>query len=321
MAGLFIKLDCDYWDHPKVVQAGVMAGVLYLRMSAYCMQHTTDGFVPAAQLPRFALPATARLTAALADVGMIEAADGGWTLPGYVERYPSSAELEQRRQASVENGRKGGRPRNPAKTPGVSSQVPNRLCDTKPSGKQEVEVDVDVEVEPPPPEVTPVPADDGEVVAVADSLIAKLGYATPPPAGPDIRAYTARSLAHGWTVQHLADLATEAGTRDDVGDPLAWFRGALKRCANEDPPRPAPPGDRPGPAPAGAETRDSAWAAVRRHASAGPSAWTTENGLSERARMAALRVRGTIKSDTEANAKWAFFAAWDELAQPAEATA
>lgn len=249
MAGLFIKLDCDYWDHPKVVQAGVMAGVLYLRMTAYAMQHTTDGYVPAAQLPRFALPNTGKLTGSLAAVGLIEAADGGWLIPGYAERYLSAADLERRRQVNAENGRKGGRPRTQQKPKSVSDGFENGT-ETEPKQNQEVEVDVDVDVDnPPPPSVTPVPAPaDPAVVGVADSLIAQLGYADPPPAGPDIRGYAARALARGWTADHLHQFAVEAGARDDVADPLGWLRGALKRCANEDGPGPRhsgrPPAER-----------------------------------------------------------------------------
>lgn len=243
MAGLYIKLDVDFWDHPKIVTAGVMAGVLYQRMSMYCMQHTTDGFVPAAQVPRFALPSGAKLLGALLDAGLIERADGGWLVPGYVERYLSAAELERRRQTNAENGRKGGRPRTEQKPRSVSDGLADGLCDTKPNENQEVEVDVELR-NPPPPTVTPVAEADAPVVAVADSLVARLGYATPEPAGSDIRAYVARALTRGWAVEQLSDLAIEAGARDGVSDPLAWFRGALKRCANEDPPA------RAGPAPA-----------------------------------------------------------------------
>lgn len=313
MAGLFIKLDCDYWDHPRIVRAGVMAGVLYQRMSMYCMQHTTDGIVPAAQLPRFALPATGKLTAALVDAGLIEPHPDGWLVPGYVERYPSAAELEQRRLTSVENGRKGGRPRNPEKTQGVSGQVPSGLCDTKPSGKQEVEVDVDVEVEPPPPEVTPVPASaDPAVVAVADSLIAQLGYADPPPAGPDIRGYVARAIGRGWTASQLADLATEAGAREDVADPLGWLRGALKNRANQDPPAPATVSGAAGPA---LDTWSAQWSLLTTRGPAG--------GANEAAKAAWFDTRKIRKFDTETNAKFAFRDAYlaRSAAVPAEASA
>lgn len=247
MAGLWLKLDCDYWDHPKIVQAGVMAGVLYQRMSMYCMQHTTDGLVPAAQVPRFALPSTTKLVAALLDAGLIERADGGWLLPGYVERYPSAAELERRRQASVENGRKGGRPRNPEKTQGVSDQVPDGLCDTKPSGKQEVDVDVDVETQssshgsaarPPAP-------DDDDLTT---RLWATAGIARPGPTEGDRRT-VARATARGWTVAQLLAKAERAAT-GQVDSPASYLRASLASAANGEPPaawaQPAPPPERRG---------------------------------------------------------------------------
>lgn len=247
MAGLFIKLDCDYWDHPKVVQAGVMAGVLYLRMSAYCMQHTTDGFVPAAQLPRFALPATGRLTLALFDAGLIEQAEGGWLLPGYLERYPSSAELERRRQVGIENGRKGGRPRNQTETPRGSEMETQRVSKHEPRKNQEVEVEVEVEVEPPPPAPSNTPsetADSPLAVAVADQLLLDAGIVNEI-AGPDERSYVARAIAHGWPVDNLRDLAREAGARNDVESPRDYLRGGLKKRANTKPPAPSDPANGP----------------------------------------------------------------------------
>jgi hypothetical protein len=307
VAGLFIKLDVDFWDHPKIVQAGVMAGVLYLRMSAYCMQHTTDGFVPAAQLPRFALPATGKLTAALVDVGLIEPAIGGWMVPGYVERYASAAELEHRRQASVENGRKGGRPRNPEKTQGVSGQVRNGLRDTKPSGKQEVEVDVEVEVEEKSSSETqaarPTASDDDDL---AERIWSATGIARPGPTEGDRRTIAA-AIRNGWQPDQLLTKASKASLAEH--DPLAYLRSALTDAANS-----TPPTERMTPtATANGETRDSAWAQVARLASSGPTAWTAANGLSDRTRRAALTARTVIKTDTAANAKWAFFAAWDAI--------
>ncbi len=239
MAGLFIKLDCDYWDHPRIVRAGVMAGVLYQRMSMYCMQHTTDGIVPAAQLPRFALPGTGKLTAALVDAGLIEPHPDGWLVPGYVERYPSAAELEQRRQTSVVNGRKGGRPRkNPEKTQGVSGQVPSGLRDTKPSGKQEVEVDVEVEVDPPHPQHgsaarAPAPDDEDDLPT---ELLRIAGYPQARPTDGE-RATVATLLRRGWTPDHLRAMALRASTADV--DARAYLLKLLGEALNSDPPPPA----------------------------------------------------------------------------------
>lgn len=228
MAGLFIKLDCDYWDHPKVVQAGVMAGVLYLRMTAYAMQHTTDGYVPAAQLPRFALPATGKLTAALADVGLIEPADGGWLIPGYVERYLSAAELERRRQVNAENGRKGGRPRTQQKPRSVSDGLGNGT-ETEPRENQEVEVEVEVDRQSSSHGSAarpPAPDDD-----LADELFHLAGIARPGPTAGQ-RKQLAAGLRRGWTPDQLRPKFAKA---QGTGNPRGYVDAVLVSITNEAP--------------------------------------------------------------------------------------
>lgn len=304
MAGLFIKLDTNFWSHPKVLAAGEPAAVLYQQMAMYCMDHTTDGYVPDAQLPRFGVARLRQRLTALADVGLIERHGGGWLVPGYVERYRTAAEVDELSRTRSEAGKKGGRPRKqPAKATG------NQIAFTA----QNPEEEGDVEEDQPPPSVTPVPAAaDPPVVAAADSLIARLGYADPPPAGPDIRGYVARAMGRGWTFDQLSDLATEAGAREDVADPLGWLRGALKNRANQDPPAPAA-----GPAPAGhvtADTWSAQWSLLTTRGPAG--------GANEAAKAAWFDTRKTRKFDTETAAKFAFRDAYlARLAAPAEASA
>lgn len=228
MAGLFIKLDTNFWSHPKVLAAGEPAAVLYQQMAMYCMDHTTDGLVPDAQLPRFGVTRLRQRLAALADVGMIERQESGWLVPGYVERYKTAAEVDELSRTRSEAGKKGGRPRKQ-----VAKANGNQIAFTAQNPEEEVEVD---EENPPPPEVTPVPTSaDPPVVAVADQLIAALGYVDPPPANQGERNYVARALTRGWAPDQLHDLAIEAGARDDVRDHRAYLLGVLKRCANEDP--------------------------------------------------------------------------------------
>lgn len=300
MAGLFIKLDTNYWNHPKIVAVGYLAGVLYQQMSMYCMDHTTDGHVPDAVLPRFGMPRVRQQVEALAGVGLIERDGEGWLVPGYVERYKTAAEVDELREKRRAAGRQGGRPRKQTE---------------KPNGKQSAftasnpeYIDTEIEIEGESSSDTsaarpPAPDDDD----LPERLWAGAGIARPGPTEGDRRTI-ARALARGWEPSQLLAKASRAARAEH--DPAGYLRSTLADAANADPPT-----ERLAAAPTGAETRDSAWAAVRRLAAAGPTAWTAENGLSYRARMAALQVRGTIKSDTEQAAKWAFFAAWDELGQ------
>ncbi len=147
---------------------------------------------------------------------------------------------------------------------------------------------------------------------MADSLIAQLGYADPPPAGPDIRGYVARALARGWPVAHLNDLAIEAYSREDVTDALGWLRGALKNRANQDPPTPTT-GTAHTP-PTTADTWSAQWSLLTTRGPAG--------GANEAAKAAWFDTRKIRKFDTETNAKFAFRDAYlARSATPAEATA
>lgn len=156
--------------------------------------------------------------------------------------------------------------------------------------------------------------DGPEVVAAADSLIAKLGYVDPPPAGPDERRYVARAVGRGWTIEQLTDLAVEAASRVDVEDPRGWLRGALKNRANEDPPcavTTTAPAAGPG---AALDTWSAQWSLLTTRGPAG--------GANEAAKQAWFDTRKTRKFDTETNAKFAFRDAYlARSATPAEASA
>lgn len=158
------------------------------------------------------------------------------------------------------------------------------------------------------------PDPDGTtVVEVADSLIAKLGYIDPAPAGPDERRYVARALARGWTIERLTDLAVEAASRSDVEDPRSWLRGALTRFANEDPPAPTTTVAAAPTAAGHADTWSAQWTLCRTR---GPSG---ANAAAKRAWHDSRQIR---RYDTETNAKFAFRDAYLlAAATPVEATA
>lgn len=304
MAGLFIKLDTNFWSHPAVLEAGEQAAVLYLQMAMHCMDHSTDGLVLDAQLPRFGLPRTRQRLDALADAGLIERAAAGWLLPGYAERYPSAAELEHRRQVNVENGRKGGRPRKQTGTQGVSCEKPNRNPGGFAHENQDGDGDGDGEEQSSSHGSAarpPAPDDDLPSRIWAAALIA-----SPGPTEGD-RATIAAAQRRGWPPDALLAKAAKAARAEH--DVTGYLRKVLTECANSDPPTERST------APTNGETRDSAWAQVRRLAAAGQHAWGPDTGLSDRARAAAMTARQSIRYEPAETAKWAFFAAWDAASQ------
>ncbi|MGL5934467.1 MAG: hypothetical protein ACRCZI_02470, partial [Cetobacterium sp.] len=218
--------------HPKIVTAGVTAGVRYQQMAMYCMQHTTDGFVPAGQIARFGLPAAGKHVAALADVGLIERADGGWLVPGYVQRYPTGEERERRRQTNTENGKKGGRPRTQQKPKSVSDGL-EVGTETEPKRNHKVEVEVEVDSFHPPPTSSGEPPraddDDGELTT---DLLALAGIVSPGPTAGEL-ATVARLVARGWPPDQLRAMALRANHADV--DPRAYLLKLLGEALNSDP--------------------------------------------------------------------------------------
>jgi 5-methylcytosine-specific restriction endonuclease McrA len=75
----WVRLDDQFTDHPKIVQAGPLAGWLFVCGLGYAARYLTDGSIPAAQVRRLAdvedaEPLAARLVAA----GLWEPVEGGY---------------------------------------------------------------------------------------------------------------------------------------------------------------------------------------------------------------------------------------------------
>lgn len=174
MAGLYLRLDTNFWSHPKVIAAGEQAAVLYQQMAMYCMDHATDGLVPDGQLPRFGLPRLRQRLDRLAATGMAERVDGGWLLPGYIERYKTAAEVADLREKRRKAGQQGGRPRKqPEEPPCLDDEKANgkqvAFAMSNPKEKEEV-------AKEPPTQVTPVLAEPDPTWVVAQQLVDQLGY-------------------------------------------------------------------------------------------------------------------------------------------------
>lgn len=107
-----MRLDDQFTEHPKVVEAGPLAAWLYVCGLTYCARQLTDGFIPAAQLPRLTSGPVGKLAARLVAVGLWEPADGGYRVHDYLDYQPSRDEVEEARQqvssARSAAGRLGG---------------------------------------------------------------------------------------------------------------------------------------------------------------------------------------------------------------------
>jgi hypothetical protein len=104
---LYVKLDVEYAHDPKMIDAGPMAELLYVRALCFAKRSMKDGFIAERQLPAVALgiPAPHKHAATLVEVGAWEKTTGGWNITSWLKRNKSAAriahEIEARRMKSV----------------------------------------------------------------------------------------------------------------------------------------------------------------------------------------------------------------------------
>jgi len=90
----------DGWDNcTPVARSGNAAFGAYCRLGAWSARNSSDGFIPAEVALGIASPELARK---LVDAGLWEAAEGGWSMPHYLERNESAEQVRARRKAETE---------------------------------------------------------------------------------------------------------------------------------------------------------------------------------------------------------------------------
>jgi hypothetical protein len=108
----WVLLDDNFPNHPKAVEAGPVAAYLYVSALCYCRRFHTGGFVPAKALPTLGVATNPkRMVAALVDVGLWDAVDGGFQVHDYDGFYADEDDKAMReavRQQKREAGRRGG---------------------------------------------------------------------------------------------------------------------------------------------------------------------------------------------------------------------
>ena len=96
----WVKLDDQVTHHPKVLKAGPVAAWTWVCCIAYASQHLTDGFVPFEALTTFGVPQAAKHAAKLLEVGLLEAAEGGYRVHDY-HAYNAPAETVKAKRQEV----------------------------------------------------------------------------------------------------------------------------------------------------------------------------------------------------------------------------
>jgi hypothetical protein len=150
----WVKLDDQFPDHPKVIEAGPLAAWLFVCGLGYASRYLTDGFIPSAQVRRLAMVSGPdALARKLVEVGLWEAADGGFQVHNYLEYNPSAERVRETRAARAKAGHVGGI------HSGESRREPYYIeATTKQTGKQNASTGLHPILNPVPARPDPVPS-------------------------------------------------------------------------------------------------------------------------------------------------------------------
>lgn len=103
MPGLYVKLDAEYASDDKLIEAGPLAELLYIRSLAFAKRSMKDGRIKRAQLGTVGvnIPQVARHAQALVDVGAWTVTAEGWQITNWLKRNKPAATI-----IAEENARK-----------------------------------------------------------------------------------------------------------------------------------------------------------------------------------------------------------------------
>jgi hypothetical protein len=106
---LYVQLSTALPDDPRMIEAGPMAELVYVRAVMRCREALSDGVIHRARLGRWfaGIPRVERHLDALARVGLIETHADGWRIPidVWCKWNPTKAEVLAKRDAEKERKR------------------------------------------------------------------------------------------------------------------------------------------------------------------------------------------------------------------------
>ena len=96
------KIDDQFSEHPKVIEAGPLAGWLYVRGLCYAAKYLTDGFISDAQAQQLSLFAgsSPELLQKLVDCSLWERVNGGYQIHDYLDYNPTAESVKAEREAA-----------------------------------------------------------------------------------------------------------------------------------------------------------------------------------------------------------------------------
>lgn len=204
----WVRLDDQFPDHPKVLEAGPAAAWLYICGLSYASRYLTDGFIPAVQVRRLAdMDGAEEAAERLVTVGLWAPADDGYQIHDYLDYQQSATKVREEREAAKQRMQ---RLRSPEVRPNISRSSPSP-AHSRPSPT-------------PPPVQAPAGDEDDAPAAVASAS-----------AGPESRRLVGdllvgkpgfRESAEFWAA--LDELDGRVPLRVEVVKALDWLRDKRK---------------------------------------------------------------------------------------------
>lgn len=106
---MWAKVDDGLHSSPKWAATPLRARGLWVTALSWCMDHLTDGHVPAQMLRVFG--ATKRDATALVTAGLWDEADAGWAFHDWSDYQPDAASIKAKREAESAGGLRGNHTR------------------------------------------------------------------------------------------------------------------------------------------------------------------------------------------------------------------
>lgn len=114
MTGLYVKIDVEYASDEKMIAAGPLGELLYIRSLAFCKKNpTTDGRISTHQLATvgIGIPNLKKHAARLTEVGAWNVTKTGWVISAWLKRNRSSADIQAQLKMAADLGEQGNHKR------------------------------------------------------------------------------------------------------------------------------------------------------------------------------------------------------------------
>lgn len=234
----WVRIDEDFYLHPKVRKAGTDAMALHVAALCYCNHYLTDGYLPSTVLPSLLLFEHGQqpedVARRLVEAGMWEKAPGGYVIHDYLDYQPSRAEALAERERKKRAGSRGGQARAQAQSKQTLKQNSSTLLA---NGQAEGQA----KLKPVPVPVPYIEEDDEETRAREDdeetptqAIISGWQQGTKESgknasAGCLVLDLLLERAEEGWEPDLLRELARESATKNM---PRRWAETVLPNLAH-----------------------------------------------------------------------------------------